>query len=130
MVLPRGGIRADGIGRAACERDPWYSTGREGQAACESQSEVPRIVRQPRLPPFDKVISRSKQFRRGMSHPRVRFGFVGPIPEALVTAIEVIQSALKSSQGMINSYLGDLSDEDIVVHPVAGANNIAWQIGH
>jgi hypothetical protein len=31
---------------------------------------------------------------------------------------------------MINSYLGDLSDEDIAVHPVAGANNIAWQIGH
>jgi uncharacterized damage-inducible protein DinB len=27
-------------------------------------------------------------------------------------------------------YLGDLSDQDILVHPVPGANNIAWQLAH
>jgi hypothetical protein len=43
---------------------------------------------------------------------------------------EAIQTSLKSSQGMVNMALGDLSDQDLLVRPVPGANHIAWQIGH
>ncbi len=45
-------------------------------------------------------------------------------------AIELIQKALAFSQGMINNYLNDLSDDDILTRPVPSANNVAWQLGH
>ena len=41
-----------------------------------------------------------------------------------------LQLALVSTQGMVPMYLGDLSDADLLVRPVPGANHIAWQIGH
>ena len=31
---------------------------------------------------------------------------------------------------MLPSYLGDLSDADLLVRPAPGANHIAWQLGH
>jgi hypothetical protein len=31
---------------------------------------------------------------------------------------------------MLNWYLGDLSDADLLVRPVPAANHIAWQLGH
>src|SRR4051794_12554190 len=31
---------------------------------------------------------------------------------------------------MMNWYLSDLSDADLLVRPVPGANHIAWQLGH
>jgi hypothetical protein len=31
---------------------------------------------------------------------------------------------------MVGMYLGDLSDADLLVRPVPGANHIAWQLGH
>lgn len=44
------------------------------------------------------------------------------------------KDALKLSIGMsdfiINSYIGDLSDADILIRPVPGMNHIAWQLGH
>ncbi len=31
---------------------------------------------------------------------------------------------------MLNMYLSDLSDADLLLHSVPAANNIAWQLGH
>jgi hypothetical protein len=43
---------------------------------------------------------------------------------------EVIQAALKGAAGLVDWYLSDLSDADILVRPVPTANHIAWQLGH
>ena len=43
---------------------------------------------------------------------------------------EVIQAALKATGGLVEWYLSDLSDADLLVRPVPAANHIAWQIGH
>jgi hypothetical protein len=43
---------------------------------------------------------------------------------------EAIQAALTSTQQLLGWYLGDLSDADLLVRPVPGANHIAWQLGH
>jgi hypothetical protein len=47
-----------------------------------------------------------------------------------VTGPEVIQAALKSTKTGLEMLLADLSDADILVRPVPGANHIAWQLGH
>lgn len=47
-----------------------------------------------------------------------------------MTAKDAIQYALQSTEGMLAMYFGDLSDADLLVRPVPGANHIAWQIGH
>jgi hypothetical protein len=47
-----------------------------------------------------------------------------------MNGITVIQHALQSTQFLLNSYLRDLSDADLLVRPVAGANHTAWQLGH
>src|SRR6266852_9915279 len=43
---------------------------------------------------------------------------------------EVIQAALKGAGGLVDWYLSDLSDADLLVRPVPAANHIAWQMGH
>jgi hypothetical protein len=43
---------------------------------------------------------------------------------------DVIKTALKGTQSVLNWYLADLSDADLLVRPVPGANHIAWQLGH
>ncbi len=44
------------------------------------------------------------------------------------------KDALRLSIGMsdyiINAYIGDLSDADLIIRPVPGMNHIAWQLGH
>src|SRR4029453_4914841 len=40
------------------------------------------------------------------------------------------RSALQSTQQLVNWFLGDLQDADLLVRPVPGANHIAWQMGH
>jgi uncharacterized damage-inducible protein DinB len=45
-------------------------------------------------------------------------------------AIEAIRTALQSTQQMLNWYLSDLSDADLLLRPTPGANHIAWQLGH
>jgi len=45
-------------------------------------------------------------------------------------AKDAIKTALTSTQGMVAMYLADLSDADLLVRPVPGANHIAWQLGH
>jgi hypothetical protein len=47
-----------------------------------------------------------------------------------MTAKDLIRQALKSSQNMLQMYLSDLSDADLLVRPVPTANHIAWQLGH
>ena len=45
-------------------------------------------------------------------------------------AREAIQSAMTSADMIWKAYVEDLSDEDLLVRPVEGANHIAWQLGH
>ena len=47
-----------------------------------------------------------------------------------MTGKEVLKASLTSTQMVLNMYLGDLSDADLLVRPVPSANNIAWQLGH
>jgi hypothetical protein len=47
-----------------------------------------------------------------------------------MNACQLVEQSLKFTQHVINGSLGDLSDADLLVHPVEGANHIAWQIGH
>jgi len=47
-----------------------------------------------------------------------------------VNAKDVIKSALGSTQHMLEWYVSDLSDADLLVRPVPNANHIAWQFGH
>jgi hypothetical protein len=45
-------------------------------------------------------------------------------------ASQILDTALNSTQFLTAQYLGDLSDADLLVRPVPGANHIAWQLGH
>jgi hypothetical protein len=45
-------------------------------------------------------------------------------------ATDAIRTALTSTRDVITWYLGDLSDQDLLVRPAPGANHIAWQLGH
>ncbi len=47
-----------------------------------------------------------------------------------MNACKVVETALTSTQGLPNWYVGDLSDADLLIRPVPGANHIAWQFGH
>src|ERR1700733_11832409 len=42
----------------------------------------------------------------------------------------VIQEALGSTKFLFCKYIEDLSDADLLVRPVPGANHTAWQLGH
>jgi hypothetical protein len=41
-----------------------------------------------------------------------------------------LQNSLASADSICTGYLNDLSDADLLVRPVPGANHIAWQLGH
>jgi hypothetical protein len=47
-----------------------------------------------------------------------------------MNAIQVLQSTLGSTQWMLNKFIEDLADPDVLIRPVPGANHIAWQLGH
>jgi hypothetical protein len=47
-----------------------------------------------------------------------------------MNAKDVIKTSLTSTRDLLGSYVGDLSDADLLVRPVPGANHIAWQLGH
>ena len=47
-----------------------------------------------------------------------------------MNAKDAIQTALTGTQDVLNRYLADLSDADLLVRPAPGANHIAWQLGH
>jgi len=43
---------------------------------------------------------------------------------------QALESSIKFGDKVAQAYLGDLSDADLLVRPVPGANHIAWQLGH
>ncbi len=43
---------------------------------------------------------------------------------------QAITSSLAQADMVVNSYLADLTDEELLVRPLPGANHIAWQLGH
>lgn len=47
-----------------------------------------------------------------------------------MNAKDVIRQSIGMSDGLLNTYLGDLSDNEILIQPIAGMNHIAWQFGH
>jgi hypothetical protein len=47
-----------------------------------------------------------------------------------VQAKDAIKAALNQTNGILERFLSDLSDADLLVRPVPNANHIAWQLGH
>ncbi|MGL4549562.1 MAG: DinB family protein, partial [Gemmataceae bacterium] len=47
-----------------------------------------------------------------------------------MNSIAAVRTALKASHHLLTWFVGDLSDADLLVRPVPGANHIAWQMGH
>jgi hypothetical protein len=47
-----------------------------------------------------------------------------------MTAKDVIRQSLEGTRRVLTLLLNDLSDADLLVRPVSGANHIAWQLGH
>ena len=47
-----------------------------------------------------------------------------------MNAKDAIRNGLEMSQRVLNWYLEDLSDADLLVRPAPAANHIAWQLGH
>jgi hypothetical protein len=43
---------------------------------------------------------------------------------------DVIRIVFRFNDNVLNDYLKDLSDADLLLRPVPGANHIAWQLGH
>ena len=43
---------------------------------------------------------------------------------------DAIRTPLEANHNITKSLLSDLSDADLLVRPVPGANHIAWQLGH
>lgn len=47
-----------------------------------------------------------------------------------MNAKTALQTLLQSTHHLVNWFVSDLSDADLLVRPVPGANHIAWQLGH
>jgi hypothetical protein len=47
-----------------------------------------------------------------------------------MNAKDVILHNFTMADNILNAYLGDLADADLVLRPVEGQNHIAWQLGH
>jgi hypothetical protein len=47
-----------------------------------------------------------------------------------MNAREAIRSSMNMSDMICNGYLEDMTDAELLVRPVPGANHIAWQLGH
>jgi uncharacterized damage-inducible protein DinB len=47
-----------------------------------------------------------------------------------MNAKDAIKHTIDMSSMVVDSYLKDLSDSDLLVRPVEGMNHIAWQVGH
>ena len=43
---------------------------------------------------------------------------------------QAIQTSLAQADGIVNGYLADLRPAELLARPCAGANHIAWQLGH
>ncbi|MBI2826574.1 MAG: DinB family protein [Planctomycetia bacterium] len=47
-----------------------------------------------------------------------------------MNAKDVIRKSINSTDMIVDGYLEDLTDAELLVRPVPGANHIAWQLGH
>lgn len=47
-----------------------------------------------------------------------------------MNGITAVKNALMSTKYLLEMYVSDLTDADLLVRPVPGANHIAWQIGN
>lgn len=47
-----------------------------------------------------------------------------------MNAKQAIQAMLDTSDMIINAYIGDLTDPELLVRAVPGMNHVAWQLGH
>src|SRR3954453_11694253 len=47
-----------------------------------------------------------------------------------MNAKDVIRQSFGLNDSILNAYLGDLTDADLLLRPIEGQNHIAWQIGH
>lgn len=47
-----------------------------------------------------------------------------------MNAKDVIRHTMQQSDFIANSYLNDLSDDELFIRPVPGMNHLAWQLGH
>lgn len=43
---------------------------------------------------------------------------------------DALRSAMDMSLFVLNSYVSDMSDEELMQRPTAGCNHLAWQLGH
>lgn len=57
-------------------------------------------------------------------------GFLPLTSEKAMNAIQAIQAAAASSDRVLKSYVGDLTDAELTQRPHAACNCIAWQLGH
>lgn len=69
--------------------------------------------------------------------PTGRYLWVGPFCFPFSTARstrmelkQAIRFSLEAADFVVQSYLKDLTDAELLVRPVPGANHIAWQLGH
>ncbi len=47
-----------------------------------------------------------------------------------MTNNELVAIGIKTAYSFIEKFIDDLSDEEMFVRPISGANHIAWQLGH
>ena len=47
-----------------------------------------------------------------------------------MNAIDVLRSTYSTSRMVLKSYVGDLSDAELMRRPHEGCNHLAWQLGH
>lgn len=47
-----------------------------------------------------------------------------------MNAKDVIRQVIETSDMVVQAYIGDLEQADLMVRSVPGANHIAWQLGH
>ena len=47
-----------------------------------------------------------------------------------MNARQALKESMDSPTMIAKAYLEDLSDADLLIRPVEGANHIAWQLGH
>jgi hypothetical protein len=48
----------------------------------------------------------------------------------MMSIAELLANNIRQSKGMIDAFLKDFSDEEMLFRPAKGANHAAWQIGH
>src|SRR6516164_9063686 len=87
-------------------------------------------------PTTDRGRDRRRHLGHGRPGPRIRTKSRVRRPEPTLrreyrmTAKELILRAFEATRAQAKMFLADLSDADLLVRPVPGANHIAWQFGH